>query len=226
MLCALECNERSVKTIRLPGSIAIAPATSMARKTVHKFMVAKILRVLIAIGLARVADSRSVKKRETQSIVAGPVRASLGAGKNCDAETAALIGEVEPAMRRHLEHFFVVRRALDGSSAPIVSRGLIRSGEGESGFQGGFASVPVNRICEFDAIAGIPGGEANRLHEFRAFGFAFDSESDADRTVFDNADFCGTADVAARRLALIRPVHVPRGPLRRLFRLESEARGR
>src|SRR6185312_8803050 len=97
MFCTLECDHRSLQTIGLPSRIAITPAASMARKAVEKFVVAKILRALVAIGLACIADSRSVKEREAQRIVARPIGAGLRAGENCDAEFAALIREIEPA---------------------------------------------------------------------------------------------------------------------------------
>src|SRR5579859_3707157 len=126
VLRGLESNERGIEAIGLPRSAAVAPAARVTRKPVEKFVMPEILRALITIGLPGCADSGRVKECEAQRVVAGPVGAGLRAGKDGDAEFAASIREVEPAMRRHLEHFVIVRGAFDSSRAPVVRCVLVR----------------------------------------------------------------------------------------------------
>src|SRR5690348_17100021 len=166
MRVALKRDERIVEVVCLPRSVGILPAACVAGESVNKFVMAEVLRSLIAILLIIRADAGRIKQRKPKRVVTGLVGAGLRAGENGDAEVAGFVGEVEPAMRSHLESFFVVGGTFDCAGAPIVSGVFVGSSERERGFQRGFASFPVDGVREFDAIAGVARRQANSLGKF------------------------------------------------------------
>ncbi len=100
---------------------------------------APILRCLVGIIVAVAgADSRRVEQRQTQRVVIGFVRAGLGIGENSYSKCSALIGQIEPLVRRDFKFQRVVVTALDRSQSPIVRRDGIRCGQRERRLQGCF----------------------------------------------------------------------------------------
>ena len=60
-------------------------------------------------------------------------------------------------MRRDLELSLFFIRALDGPDVPVVGRKIVCRAQGERRFQICFLRFPVNRITEFNSVAGIAG---------------------------------------------------------------------
>ena len=126
-------------------------------------------------------------------------------------------------MRRHLKLPLVVVAAFDRADVPVVSRFFVRSGERKRRFQIRFTGLPIDDVAKLDSIPAVACRQAHRLLKLRPFCFAHYFDRHTRRTVFNYAHVRNAADVRARRLLLIGPVHVPRGPLRGRIVLYREA---
>src|SRR5437667_156498 len=122
MLGALKGNQGLVEAISLPVCLTLSPIASMTRKSKDEFMVAQVLRELIAIGTAvSFAHSGRIDKGETQSVVVGLVGGVLAIGEHGHAVCSAFVGEIEPLVRRDFKFFLVVVATLNCADVPVVS---------------------------------------------------------------------------------------------------------
>src|SRR5581483_1197772 len=125
-----------IQAQRLPVGLLLAPVTAVAGEPVQEFVMSPILGGLIAVFPA-VAPTQTggVEERKPQRAVVGLVGSILAIGKQSHAIGAALVGEIEPLVRRDLILARIVVPALDGSDVPVVGCERIGSGEREGGFQ-------------------------------------------------------------------------------------------
>src|SRR5437899_3636551 len=197
----------------------------MAGQAVHEFMVAPILRGLVAVLLSvTFTEAGSVEKGQAQGAVVRLIRAVLAVRKHSHAVSPTSVGEIEPLVRRNFVLLGVVVAPLNGADIPIVGRLRIRSGQGEGSLEGGLAGLPVDDIAEFDAIAGTTGGETDRLDEPGGFRFAFDLKGHANRTIFGDGYLGRTLDKGARRLLVLCTIHILGVPIPEPFSQERKTR--
>src|SRR5215471_21590788 len=117
----------------------------MARQSIDEFVVAPILRELVAIGATITAtQAGSVDQCEAQRIVVRFVRSVFAIGEHSHAVGAACIGQIEPLMRSDFELLFIVVTALDCAYIPVVSRLGIFGGQRKSGFESSLFGFPVD----------------------------------------------------------------------------------
>src|SRR5712671_318455 len=121
-------------------------------------------------------------------------------------------------MRSHFELALIFVGTLDSSDIPVVCRHFVGCAQRKGNFQVGFASVPINRIDELDAIAGIACSQANGLHKTRPFSFASDLNRYSRWALLYDFYLCWATDKTFRRSLYIFEVHVPRRPLTGLVR--------
>src|SRR5277367_5282595 len=118
MFGAFKGDERLIQANSLPIRFSFLPISGVTRKPVFELMMSPILCCLIAVGRACRADAWSAQKSQAQGVVIGFVGTVLVVGEHCHAVSSALIGQIEPLMRRHFELPFVVVAAFDLANVP------------------------------------------------------------------------------------------------------------
>src|SRR5713101_4226737 len=101
-------DQRLIQTLRLPVSLLCSPVARMRGEAIHKLMVTQVLRGLIAVTRAW-AETRRAHERKPQGVIIGFVGSVLAICQHRDAESAALVSQIDPLMRRHFEFLFVIR---------------------------------------------------------------------------------------------------------------------
>src|SRR3989442_15792550 len=145
VLWTLEGNEGLIKAVRLPVGLFPAPVAGVAGQAVNEFMVAPILRDLVAVVLSvTFTEAGSVEKGQAQGAVVRLIRAVLAVRKHSHAVSATSVGEIEPLVRGNFVLLGVVVASLNRADIPVVGSLRIRSGRGEGSLEGGLAGLPVD----------------------------------------------------------------------------------
>ena len=152
VLGRFEGHERLIQAIALPIGERVMPIAAMSGEPEDDFVMAPILVSLV--GITAVHAGRA-QQGQTQSVVVRLVGTVLAIGKNGRAEAAAAVGEVDPLVRSDFELPLGGVGAAHRAESPIVSGVLITRGERERGLQIRIEGLPVNRLAELHAIAGI-----------------------------------------------------------------------
>src|SRR5580704_8319932 len=164
MFSCFEGDQGLIEALGLPVGRLRSGVTGDA---VDEFVMSPIVAGLISVLLA---DAGRINQCEAEGLVVGLVGTVLAIGENGGAELAGFVGQVDPLMGGDFEFSLIVVGAANSPDVPVVGGFGVRGGQREGGFQGGFADFPVDGVGDFDAIAGVAGGEADGLDEFGAFG--------------------------------------------------------
>src|ERR1700722_7011228 len=93
----------------------------MARQTVYKFVMAPLLRGLVAV-IAEVARSGPgcVEQSQAQRVVIGLIGAIFAIGQNSDSVPGAFVGQIKPLVSGDFELSGIIVGATDGADFPVV----------------------------------------------------------------------------------------------------------
>src|SRR5277367_5307051 len=107
MLGCFERNHRIAEAVSLPVRLGLAPVACVPRQAKHELVMTPILIRLIGISrrsaVGRGPYARRTQESHTDGVVVGLVGAVLAIGQNRCAEAAALVCQIDPAMRSNLE---------------------------------------------------------------------------------------------------------------------------
>src|SRR5215472_8333823 len=146
MTRSFESNQGLVQSLTLPVGLPISPSARMPSDAIHEFVMADVLRCLIAVS-AR--NAGGTDQGQADGIVGRLVGAVFAIRKDGGSEFVTHVREIDPLVRRDFELFGPRGGSLDGADVPVVSRQFIGGGEGEGGFQIGFSRLPVDDVSEF-----------------------------------------------------------------------------
>ncbi len=126
MFRGFEGNERIAETIGLPVRLRLTPSIRVPGQAEDEFMMTPVLVGLIAVPLRtsiRLGARMPGERRRVSRIVLslGLSEPFLQSVKEGGPKAAALVGEIDPAMRRDFELPLLRIRPLDGAEVPVVS---------------------------------------------------------------------------------------------------------
>src|SRR5262249_16604175 len=199
--------------IGLPVGLRLTPVTGVSGEAERNLMMTNVLRALIRITAA---GARRADERETNRLVIRFVRGVLAVSQNGCPEAPGLVSKIDPLMGSDFELPLCLVRTLDRADVPIVSGQMVGGAQRKGRFQIRFFRFPVDHIAEFDAIAGVTGGQTDSLNESGTFGLAVDFDTDPDVALFDDANPGVAGNKAARRALLVFEIHVPCRPAARI----------
>src|SRR6202000_2390446 len=124
MLRRLKCDQGIIEAVPLPISLCLTPVACVPCQTKDEFVMSPILICLIGVSRRTAIRGRSDTRRphegESNRVVFGLVGTILAVCQNGRAEAAALIRQIDPAMRRNLELTLLRIGPLDCTNVPIV----------------------------------------------------------------------------------------------------------
>src|ERR1039458_6095476 len=221
MLCGFERDQRIVQALRLPVCLTLPPVFEMSGDAIDEFMMTKILSALVRITSA--CPGRS-NQRQSNRMIVRLIRSVLAVSQNCCPERATRIGQIDPLVCRHFELLWLRTGPLDRANIPVIGRHLVRRYKRKSRLQIRFFAVPVNYVCELNALSRIARGKADGLHKPGSRGLSRHFHRHACRTIFHNSNLRRTADISFRCGLLLLPIHVPCRPVLRVVIGNRQAR--
>src|SRR3984885_5131330 len=198
MLLRCKRDQRIVYAVGLPHRLLLAKVPGVPHKAKCDFVMPPVLSRLVAEVACTAVGGRLCSRRTQQShandLIGGFVRAVLHVGQKIHPIVSTLVGQINPTMRGRLVLARLRIGPLDGADVPAISCFGIRGAKRKSGLEVGPCCLPVDRIAEIDAVAGIARSKADGLYKSGAFGLPRNFEGDARRTILTDANLWGPTD--------------------------------
>src|SRR6202047_1218228 len=191
----LKGDKRIIQALALPVSLGMAPVPGVTGDAVNELVMSDILRTLVCITTAR---ARSSDQRQPDGVVVRLVRSVLAIGQNGRAEFATHVCQVAPLVRRHFEFLRLSCAPLDRANVPVVGGHLVRSCQWKRCLQVGLFGIPVDYVCEFNALSSVARRKPDRLHKLGTRGFTRNFHGHARRAMLHYANPRRTSDVSLR----------------------------